>query len=207
MASSESSKGRGASAGAGGAGQKQAEADKGAGRAQQGGQQSASGGGTRGGKGARGEKGGHHLVENIMTASPAICTPGTTLFEAAQLMRDNDCGALPVVESLDRPLPVGIVTDRDLVVRGLADEAKFAELLIVDVMTAEPATIRGNEPVDAAIEIMEAQKIRRLIVVNDDGLCTGMLAQADLARSGEERTTEMVEAVSEPGEGQRPQTW
>jgi CBS domain-containing protein len=162
------------------------------------------GGGRSGARTAEAPRGGgRRTVADLMTRDPAMCTPGTRIHEAAQLMRDHDCGALPVVESLDNPVPVGVVTDRDLVVRGLAEPARFPEMLVVDVMTAEPATVREGEPLEGAIRVLMAEKIRRVIVVDDYGRCTGMLAQADLAQSRDERTQDVVEAVSSPGEEDR----
>lgn len=164
----------------------------------------ASAGEETGARAAQGGGDGGALVADLMSPDPVLCTPGTTCFDAAILMRDNDCGALPVVESLDNPIPVGVVTDRDLVVRGLAARMNPDDTLIVDVMTAEPFTISEDASVDEAMDLMEEKKIRRLIVVDEYGRCCGMLAQADLARAAPEAAGDVIESISEPGEEQRP---
>lgn len=147
---------------------------------------------------------GQSEIGRLMTPNPACCTPGTTCFEAAMMMRDNDCGCLPVVEGLDFMKPVGVITDRDIVVRGLAEGWDLREALVVDLMTAEVHCIAESGSLDEAMELMEDHKIRRLVVVDEDGFCCGMLAQADLAREDAIDTDRVVEAISEPGEEERP---
>lgn len=142
-------------------------------------------------------------IARIMTPNPAMCTPGTTCFEAAIMMRDNDCGALPVVEGLDHPICVGVITDRDLVVRGLAENYDLKDALVVDLMTAAPVTISESASIEEAMQLMEDHKIRRLVVVDENGFCCGILAQADLVRS-EVEVDDVLEAISEPGEEERP---
>jgi CBS domain-containing protein len=143
-------------------------------------------------------------IARCMTPNPAVCTPGTTCMEAAIMMRDNDCGALPVVEGLDHMKPVGVITDRDLVVRGLAEGWNLQDALVVDLMTSQVFCIGESDSLEQAMELMEDHKIRRLVVVDESGFCCGMLAQADLARAEQIDSDHMVEAISAPGEEERP---
>jgi CBS domain-containing protein len=151
------------------------------------------------------KRGNGRRVRDVMSPDPIIVTPGTRPSDAAQLMRDGDCGALPVAESLADPRPVGIITDRDIVIRGVVDQERLSELLVLDLMTAEPYSVREDDPLDVAVELLEERKIRRVIVVDDAGRICGMLSQADLVRAGErERAAEVIAKVSEPGEEPRP---
>lgn len=97
-------------------------------------------------------------VQQIMTPEPASCTPDTTIQQAATLMRDHDCGSIPVVESTGSNRLVGTVTDRDLAVRGLA-AGKGAEASVRDVMTPEPVTCVPEDEVEALRQVMIEQQV------------------------------------------------
>lgn len=140
-------------------------------------------------------------VSDIMTPEPVCCTPQSTAQEAATLMRDNDCGAIPVVESGERRRLVGIVTDRDLAVRGLA-EGKGPETRIGDLMTTAPITTVAEDEVEVVREVMVARLVRRVPVVDQSGNVVGIVAQADIARedgaASDQEVGRIVEAISEP---------
>lgn len=138
-------------------------------------------------------------AKDIMTASPACCTPADTLQDVARLMRDSDCGAIPVV---DGAKVVGIVTDRDLAVRGLAD-GMSAEASISDVLTRDPKCCRETDDVKEVQRVMSDHQVRRVPIINADGAVVGIVAQADLARASEHLVSEhevaiVVERISEP---------
>jgi CBS domain-containing protein len=136
-----------------------------------------------------------------MTPDPACCTPDSTAREAAILMRDNDCGSLPVVESESSRRLVGTVTDRDLAIRGLA-EGKGPEAPIADLMTNGPTTAAPEDEVEVVRDVMIAQQVRRVPVVDEDGLVVGIVAQADIAReegaASDQEVGRIVEAISDP---------
>ncbi len=113
----------------------------------------------------------------IMTPNVRAASRETTLRETAILMRDGDCGALPVVEAGKL---VGIVTDRDIVVRGIA-EGKDAATKIGDVMTTEIYSVKPDDFVFEAIRLMGDRQIRRVPVVNEQGELAGIIAMADIA--------------------------
>ena len=140
-------------------------------------------------------------IRDIMTPDPACCVRETSAAEAAGLMRDNDCGAIPVVESMDRRKLVGIVTDRDLAIRGLA-EGKSADTAVKELMTHGPAAADPADEVETVREVMIREQVRRVPVVDGDGLLVGMVAQADLARedaaASDREVGRIVEAISEP---------
>jgi CBS domain-containing protein len=140
-------------------------------------------------------------VCDLMTPNPVCCMPHSTAREAATLMRENDCGSLPVVENRDTNKLVGMVTDRDLAIRGLA-AGKGPGTLIKDLMTEAPITSSPEDEVERVREVMVAQQIRRVPVVDDSGVVVGIVAQADLAleegAASDQEVGRVVEAISEP---------
>jgi CBS domain-containing protein len=140
-------------------------------------------------------------VRDIMTPDPAFCMPESTAREAAELMRDNDCGSIPVVDNEQNRKVVGTVTDRDLAVRGLA-EGKGPDTQVRELMTALPVTCGPEDEVEVVREVMVAQLVRRVPVVDDRGTLVGIVAQADIAReegaASDQEVGRIVEAISEP---------
>jgi CBS domain-containing protein len=151
--------------------------------------------------------GGNHNLEelvrvrDIMTPDPASCTPESTARDAATLMRDNDCGSIPVVESARSTKLVGTVTDRDLAVRGLAD-GKGPDTPVRDLMTPSPVTCGPDDEVEIVREVMVARQVRRVPVVDERGILVGIVAQADIARedgaASDQEVGRIVEAISDP---------
>jgi CBS domain-containing protein len=139
-------------------------------------------------------------VRDLMTANPATCTPDSTAEQAARLMEQHDCGALPVVEGEARRL-VGMITDRDLAIRGLA-HGKGGNTPVRDLMSPSPATVGAGDDLDALETVMTRQQVRRVPVVDDSGRPVGIVSQADLARErkqiGKKHLGKVVEEISEP---------
>jgi len=140
-------------------------------------------------------------VKQIMTPDPAPCTQDMTVQEAAVLMRDNDCGSIPVVENTASNRLIGTVTDRDLAIRGLA-AGKGPDIPVRDVMTHEPITCAPEDEVEDLRQVMIERQVRRVPVVNTDGVLVGIVAQADIARedgaASDREVGRIVEAISEP---------
>jgi CBS domain-containing protein len=140
-------------------------------------------------------------VKQIMTPDPARCIPDTTVRDVAVLMRDNDCGSIPVVENTSSHRLVGTVTDRDLAIRGLA-EGKGPETRVREVMTPDPITCVTEDEVEDLRQVMIEQQVRRVPVVDTDGRLVGIVAQADIARedgaASDREVGRIVEAISEP---------
>ena len=137
---------------------------------------------------------GHQTVQEAMTSNPTAITPETTVQEAAQLMKSEDVGALPIVE--DGRLSC-VITDRDLAIRGVAGGLDAAtsvrELASKDVVTIDP-----QQSLDEAARLMAEHQIRRLPVVEEDGRLVGMLAQADVAAAGHDTLTgDVVQKISQ----------
>ncbi|MFW5973036.1 MAG: CBS domain-containing protein [Bacteroidota bacterium] len=135
-------------------------------------------------------------VRDLMTESPATCNPGSRLEHVAKMMLDCDCGAIPVTDEGNKP--VGIVTDRDIVIRTLARGEDALNKTAKDVMTRSTITVHEDDDLDLCASVMEENQIRRVIVVNDTNEIVGIVAQADIARhASEELTGEVVEEISE----------
>jgi CBS domain-containing protein len=138
-------------------------------------------------------------VSEMMTADPAVCTMDTPLQEVARMMVQCDCGEIPVVERDDLKKVVGVVTDRDIVTRAVAEGRNPGTLTAADVMTSPAVTIGGDEDVDEVIRVMETQQIRRVPVVNQNGEICGIVSVADIARhESRKETGELVREVSTP---------
>lgn len=143
-------------------------------------------------------------AREMMTQNPTCCTPETSAFEAAKLMADHDCGCIPVVEDERSNRLIGVVTDRDLAVRGIGQH-KEPSTPVRELMSGEVHTCRPDADAEEVERIMSERRVRRVPVVDDSGRCTGMIAQADLAREtsrdrlGEDELAHVVESISEPG--------
>jgi CBS domain-containing protein len=137
-------------------------------------------------------------VKEIMTTEPATCTPDTSLEEVAKLLVKYDCGAIPVMRSREALKPVGIVTDRDIVCRVIATGRDAAALTAQDCMSTPCVTIAPTASLDACCEKMEQYLIRRLVVVDTEGFCLGVVSQADIARRMVTKAGEVVKEVSRP---------
>lgn len=135
-------------------------------------------------------------IGSLMTANPASCSPETPIRHVAQLMIDNDCGQIPVVDSNGKP--VGVVTDRDIAVRLVATGK--ADATASDAMSAPCQFVAADSSVQDAVKLMEQGKIRRVPVVDAAGRLAGIVSIADLALAGkQEATAQVVKQVSEPG--------
>jgi CBS domain-containing protein len=137
-------------------------------------------------------------ILDVMTSSPEMCTTSDTIAECAQLMAQRDIGMVPICESRDTRRLVGCLTDRDIVVRVVAEERALATP-VTDVMTSALITVRADDDVEYARELMEEHQIRRLCVVDEYQSLIGIVATADLARTIEETEVgETLEAISQP---------
>jgi CBS domain-containing protein len=118
-------------------------------------------------------------ARDVMTPDPVCCSPGTTLDQVAQLMAANNCGEIPVLDTADRP--VGVITDRDIVCRVVAEGKNPMAHTVESSMTSSVITVRAEASIDEVIATMEEHQIRRVPVVDDSGCCTGIISQADIA--------------------------
>lgn len=138
-------------------------------------------------------------VKDVMTADPACCTPETSLIDVAALMVANDCGEIPVVDNNNSKVPVGAVTDRDIVCRVVAKGFNPREKTAADCMSTPVVTVTTDMTVADCCRLMEEKMIRRVPVVDENGACCGIVALADIVRQGEKGVAgEVIKGVSEP---------
>lgn len=140
-------------------------------------------------------------AREIMTESPVCCTPSDSLHMVARQLRDNSCGLLPVVDSWESMHLIGVVSDRDIVCRVMADGKDCASATVADAMTGGRLwTVKPNASVDEVLDKMEEGQVRRIPVVDDNGGVVGIISTADVALEVEEpeNIAEVFEEISEP---------
>ena len=138
-------------------------------------------------------------ARDVMTEYPQAATPSDPLSHAAALMRDGDLGFIPVVEDRQSRKLVGVITDRDIAIRHVAD-AHSDDCPIKQHMTGEPlVTISPDAPTSEVHDLMMKHQVRRVAVVDSDGHLLGVIAQADIAtkEGRDSQTGEIVERISE----------
>ena len=136
----------------------------------------------------------------IMSESPTVCVPSDSVVEVARLMKDSDVGSIPVVKDRSDMELIGIVTDRDLTVRVLAEGLDPAATTVVDVISRDLVTVGPDDDVERAMDAMGEHQVRRIPVVDGDNRIVGIIAQADIAARMEApaKTAEVVEEISKP---------
>jgi CBS domain-containing protein len=139
-------------------------------------------------------------VRDTMTENPRSIGVSASVVEAARLMREEHIGALPITD--DEQL-VGMITDRDIATRVVAEAADPKTTSVGDIYSRDLISVEPDKDLDDALRLMARHQVRRLPVV-DQGRLVGIVSQADIAlRENEKKTGELVEAISEPSEGER----
>jgi CBS domain-containing protein len=134
-------------------------------------------------------------VKDAMTAEVKTAAPSQSLTDVARLMKQEDVGSVPVV---DGERLIGVVTDRDIVVRGIADGSDPHAIKAGDIASRDVVTVRPDDDLDAALRLMAQHQVRRLPVV-DEGQLVGVVAQADVAHEAKEKDVgHVVEEISRP---------
>jgi CBS domain-containing protein len=139
----------------------------------------------------------------VMTENPSCCLPGDTVFAAAQLMKSEDVGPIPIVNNKETKKLEGMVTDRDLALKVVAEGLDPKNTGIEEVMTTGIVTCGPDDNVDGATELMEQHQVRRIPIVDDSNRLVGIIAQADIATrmNVPQKTAEVVEQISEAAAG------
>jgi CBS domain-containing protein len=135
-----------------------------------------------------------------MTSNPACCLPTDTAQRAAQLMKTENVGPIPVVSDEQTKKLVGIVTDRDLALNVVAEGRDPKSTKVSEVMTTGVTACRADDDLEKATAAMEEQQVRRIPIVDENDRIVGIIAQADVARLTErpEKTAEVVSEISKP---------
>ena len=134
-------------------------------------------------------------VKDAMTSDVKTAAPSQSLTDVARLMKQEDVGSVPVV---DGERLIGMVTDRDIVVRGIADGSDPHAIKAGDIASRDVVTVKPGDDLDDAMRLMAQHQVRRLPVV-DDGHLVGVVAQADVAQEAKEKDVgHVVEEISRP---------
>jgi CBS domain-containing protein len=138
-------------------------------------------------------------AKDLMTPNPACCTMQTPVQEVARMMVEHDCGEIPLVEQPGLKRVVGVVTDRDIVCRAVAEGKNPLTLTAAAVMTSPAVTVNERDDLDEVIRVMESHQIRRVPVLNQNAEVCGILSLADIARRNSRKDTgDLVREVSAP---------
>jgi CBS domain-containing protein len=139
------------------------------------------------------------FCREVMTENPVCCLPNDLVSASARVMRREDVDAVPVINDEQQKQLIGIVTDRDLAIKVVAEARDPNHTLVQDVMTSTIVVCRECEDLSSAIKAMEEHQIRRVPVIDDDGRVVGIISQADLATRLHEprQTPKMLEEISQ----------
>jgi CBS domain-containing protein len=133
-------------------------------------------------------------IKDVMTSNPCTVDAGQSVAYAAKMMREEDVGLAPIVEGGKL---IGMLTDRDIAIRVVAEGRSPDQVKVADVASKKVVTIDPQQDLEEALRIMGKHQVRRLAVVEEDGKLVGVVAQADIAREGDDKQTgELVEEIS-----------
>jgi CBS domain-containing protein len=135
----------------------------------------------------------------VMTKNPVCCLPNDMVAKVAQLMKSKDIGPVPIIENEQTKKIVGIVTDRDLALKIVAEGRDAKSTKAEEVMTRKVVTCRGEDDVQKALDAMSEHQLRRIPVVDNDNRIVGIIAQADVATRVDQpaKTAEVVKDISQ----------
>jgi CBS domain-containing protein len=134
-----------------------------------------------------------------MTVNPSCCLVTDTVHRAAQLMKSEDVGPIPILDDLESRRLAGVVTDRDIVLKLVAKDLDPNTTRVSEIMTTDVITCRVDDDAHEAVRLMEKHQVRRIPIVNDNGQLAGIVSQADVATRMKEprQTAEVVKEISQ----------
>jgi CBS domain-containing protein len=135
----------------------------------------------------------------VMTNNPVCCLPNDMVTKAAKLMKSEHVGSIPIIENEQTKKLVGIVTDRDLTLKIVAEGLDAKSTKVEVVMTRKVVTCRAEDDLQRALDAMAENQLRRIPVVDNDNKILGIIAQADVATrvNQPEKTAAMVKEISQ----------
>jgi len=136
---------------------------------------------------------------DVMTKNPTCCLPDDSVVKAAELMKSEDIGSIPVIEDEHTKKLVGIVTDRDLALEVVAKGHNPKTTNVADVMTRRMISCHAEDDLQMALDAMSHHQLRRIPVVDHDNKIVGIISQADVATRTDqpEKTAEVVKEISQ----------
>ena len=136
-------------------------------------------------------------AKDLMTKNPRVVTPDTPVQEAARLMQSEDTGVLPVVESEQSRRLLGLITDRDITIRVVAEGRTQAS--VREAMSTGVKSCRPDDDAKAVMDVMASEQVRRVPIVDETGAVVGIVSQADVVLEGDDkRAQQTVEEISRP---------
>ncbi len=137
----------------------------------------------------------------VMTKDPVCCLPNDSALKAAELMKSGNIGSIPVIENEEGKKLIGIVTDRDLTLKIVAQGLDSKTRKIESLMSRNIVTCHPDDDLQKALDIMAEHQLRRLPVVDENGRIRGIIAQADIATRSDQpnKTAELVKEISQSG--------
>ena len=144
-------------------------------------------------------------ISELMSKDPCTVSPDTPVSEAARLMKEEDVGMVPVIERVGgaetRGRLVGVITDRDIAIRAVADGRDIGSVTVNDVMSKGATTAKASDNVDDVMKVMGREQVRRIPIVDERDQLVGIVSQADvvLKAKSDTRSEHTVEKISEPG--------
>ena len=142
------------------------------------------------------------FAKDVMTPDPVCCRAHTSIDEVARLMVDGDFGEIPIIDAADQP--IGVVTDRDIVRRVVAQGKNPIGYTAESCMTQPVVTVKTDAVLEDVVATMERHQIRRVPVVDSEGRCAGIISQADVARlAPPQEVAELVREVSQESRNPR----
>lgn len=138
---------------------------------------------------------GSRRVGDVMTANPDCVSERDSVIDAARIMRDSDTGVVPVLEGKK---VIGLITDRDIVVRAIADGKDLNNVRVNEVMTKQVRSVKEDTSIDEVLSLMSSAEIRRVPVVNNSDELVGIVSIGDLAKTNRDgKVGQTVEKISE----------
>jgi len=139
-------------------------------------------------------------AQDIMSRNPSCVTPDTSIADAARLMKDENVGVVPVVESATSKKLVGVLTDRDIAVRAVAEGRDGATTSVGHIMTSDVRTTAPTNSVKEVMDLMGSEQVRRVPVVDERGALVGIIAQADIVLEAKDNkeAEKTIEKISQP---------
>jgi CBS domain-containing protein len=140
-------------------------------------------------------------AQDIMSKNPRTVTASANVRDAARIMKDEGVGVVPVVDSGNGGRLVGLLTDRDIAIRCVAEGKNPDDCAVQELMSANPKTVRAEQSLDAVMDVMGREQVRRIPVVDERGSVVGIVAQADIVReaNNDKKAERTVEQISQPG--------
>lgn len=136
------------------------------------------------------------LLKNFAAAAVAVVEPETTAVVVAQLMRQHHIGALVVVDAVEKTRPVGIVTDRDLVLELMAEGLDPAVFTAGDIMSVNLVTATPEMDAADAVQLMKTNSLRRLVIANDEGQLVGIVTMEDVLEVFTRELANLTEGIA-----------